>query len=254
MLAVSIVRAANAWPTALASLSTSAPLSLQIGGIVAIGLIGVTLTAVLVGLALGDVPRRLSSSSTLDDRRATELGIAGGFFAAVVAALAWALRTPVWARVPDVDGAGTFVPLLQAAIDPIPRLLMASAIILSTFLLVDQFTIAWTRRRTLGVMVLALVGLLAGGAPEGIHAGGYLAGSAITAAGLVLAYVALLRYDFTMVPLVLATMTAVGAVANGSGRAYPGALAGSLCAAVLSMAVGWWCFRALRKWGHSPLR
>jgi hypothetical protein len=254
MLTVSIAKAGNGWPTALAGFSTAAPLPLQIGGMIGIGLIGLTLASILVGLALGDVPRRLTSTSSLGDWHAAQLSVAGGFFAAAVAALAWALRTPVWARTPDVDGAGTLSPMLQAAIDPITSLLMASAVVLSALLLVDRLTAAWTRRRALGVIVLAVLGFLAGGAPAGIHAGGYFAGGAILAAAVVLAYSTLLRFDLTMVPLMLATMTAIGAVVRGIGRPYPGALAGSLCAALLAMAVGWWWFRTLRKWGHSGLR
>lgn len=254
MLAASIVKAANAWPTALAGFSTAAPLALQIGGMIGIGLIGLTLSSVLVGLALGDVPRRLTGSSTIGDQHAALLGVAGGFFAAAVGALAWALRTPVWARVPDLDGAGTLSPVLQAALDPITSVLMASAVVLSAFLLVDRLTTSWTRRRILGVIVLAVLGFLAGGTPAGLHAGGYFAGAAILAGAVVIAYATLLRFDLTIVPLMLATMTATGAVLRGIGRPYPGALAGSLCGALLAMAVGWWWFRTLRKWGHSPLR
>lgn len=257
MLVVAVARAANAWPTALASFTTAAPLRLQIAGVIGLGLVGVTLTAVLVGLALGAVPGRLSASGALGDRDAAQLGVAAGFFAAAVTALAWALRTPLWARAPDVDGAGTFLPILQAAIDPIPGMLVASAVVLSALLLVDRLTTSWTRRRFPGIVVLAVIGVLTGSVPAGSHAGGWFVGGLITAGGMVFAYATLLRFDLTMVPLVLATMTAVGAVATGTGRAYPGALAGSAGAAVLAMIVGWWWFRALRharKWGHSPVR
>jgi TRAP-type mannitol/chloroaromatic compound transport system permease large subunit len=63
----------------------------------------------------------------------------------------------------------------------------------------------------------------------------------------VFVYTTLLRFDLTMVPLVVATMTAVGAIATGIGRPYPGALPGSLGAAVVAMLVGWWWFQALRR-------
>jgi hypothetical protein len=42
-------------------------------------------------------------------------------------------------------------------------------------------------------------------------------------------------------------MTAVGTLARGAARAYPGALAGSVIGAVLALAFGWWCFGAVRK-------
>src|SRR4029079_15207570 len=53
VLAVSIVGLANSWPAVLAGLSTAAPLSLQLGGVVALGAIGLTILAAMVGLAIG---------------------------------------------------------------------------------------------------------------------------------------------------------------------------------------------------------
>jgi hypothetical protein len=246
-LTFSIAKAANNWPTTLAGLTTAAPLRLQIAGLIALGLVGVALSAGLVGLALGAVPRRLSDSASLDEREALRLGVAGGLFGAAVTAAAWGLRTPTWARVPDVDGAGTVFPMLQAAIDPIPSLLMALAVLIPALLLVDRLTDAWTRRRAAGFAVLAAFGGLAGGVPAGLHVGGWAAGALLAAAALVFVYTTLLRFDLTMVPLVVATMTTVGAVATGIGRPYPGALPGSLGAAVLAMLVGWWWFQALRR-------
>ena len=47
-------------------------------------------------------------------------------------------------------------------------------------------------------------------------------------AALILAYVTVLRFDLSMVPLAIGTMTAAGALARGVARAYPGALAGAV--------------------------
>ena len=52
LLLASLAAAANNWPTVLAALPTVAPLPLAIGGVVGIGLVGLTIMAVLVGLAL----------------------------------------------------------------------------------------------------------------------------------------------------------------------------------------------------------
>jgi hypothetical protein len=251
MLLASLAKAANGWPTVLARLTTAAPLRLQIAGVVALGLVGVTLSAGLVGLALGAVPRRVLRSGRLEARIAARLGVAAGLFVSALAAVAWALRTPPWGRMPDVDGAGTMFPTIQAAIDPIPSLLMQMAVALSLFLLVGRLTASWTRRRGVGILALALVGFLSGGAPEGVHLSGWVAGGLLTAAAMVFTYTALLRVDLTVVPVVLATMTAAGALASGIARPYPGALPGSVGAAALAMAAGWWWFRALRREGPS---
>ena len=127
---------------------------------------------------------------------------------------------------------------------------MASATLLSALLLVDWLTASWSRRRVPGVFVLAAVGLLGGGVPVGAHAGAWLTGGVLTALTLVAAYVTLLRFDLTIVPVVIATMTAAGALAAGRNQVYPGQLAGAFCAAALSLIIGWWWFRAFRRQRH----
>jgi hypothetical protein len=58
--------------------------------------------------------------------------------------------------------------------------------------------------------------------------------------------VTLLRFDVTLVPIAIGTMMVVGSIGRGLGRTYPGALIGSLLAAVVVAGLAWWCFRALR--------
>ena len=247
LLGASIVKAANGWPEVMARLTTAAPLRLQIAGVVALGLVSALLSAALVGLALGSVPRRLTASGKMEERGAAQLGVAAGLFVSVLGAVAWALRTPLWARVPDVAGAGTVFPALHAAIDPLPGLLVQFAVALSALLLIDRLTASWTRRHSAGIAALAIVGFLSGGVPAGGGLGGWAAGGVLMAGGVVFVYVTLLRLDLTIVPIGLATTAAVRALASGSGRSYPGALAGAMAAAILAMGLGWWWFRALRQ-------
>jgi len=76
---------------------------------------------------------------------------------------------------------------------------------------------------------------------------GWLMAMAALGATLILAYVTVLRFDLSMVPLAIGTMVAAGALARGVARAYPGALAGSVIGALLAFALGWWLFGAVRK-------
>jgi hypothetical protein len=50
-----------------------------------------------------------------------------------------------------------------------------------------------------------------------------------------------------MLPVVLATMTAVGGLTRGAAQPFDSALAGSILGAVFSAALGWWWFRLLRR-------
>ena len=93
MLVASIADAANGWPAVLASLQTALPLPLQILGVIGIGLVALTVTASLAGLAIGALPHRLANAGELADRDALRLGVAAGLFAAAVSFAAVALRT-----------------------------------------------------------------------------------------------------------------------------------------------------------------
>jgi hypothetical protein len=247
MLSVSIASAVNEWPTLLAALSTAQPLKLQLAALVGVGLVGLTMAAVLVGLVLGALPHRLAASAVMPRRDALTLGVAGGLVgAAVVAGSGW-LATPVWARHPDVGPLGTLVPIADAALNPIGGLLMRMAILITVLAVVDRITEGWTRRRVAGVVPLLLIGVLTAGAPQHDGVVAWLVPGALVGAGLTVGYIGLLRADLTMLPVVLATMTALAVLLRGSTRAFEGALAGSLLGAVLSAAVGWWWFCLLRR-------
>jgi hypothetical protein len=247
MLIVSATRSVNNYPTVLASLLTQAPLPLQILGVMGVGLVALTISAVLVGLVLGAIPRQLATAGALSDREALRLGVAVGIFGGAAAAGAALLRSPAWLRAPDVAAAGTVVPLLQSALDPITRVMMASALLLAATVTVDQLTAGWSRRRVAGGALLAIVGIAAAGVPQSVHLGGWALGALTIAAALVVAYVSVLRFDLTMVPLALGTMTAVGALVRAAERPYPGALIGIVAGAALAWVLGWWWFKALRR-------
>jgi len=247
MLLVSIARSVNNYPVVLAALQTALPLPLQIIGAVGIGLVGLAISAVLVGLVLGAVPHRLAPAARLPEGDALHLAIASGIFGAAAAAAAGALRSPAWANAPEVAAAGTVVPILQAALDPLTRVLMTSAILLPTLLTVDQFTSGWRRRRIAGAALLIVTGIAGAGVPESVHVLAWLGAALAIAAALIVAYVAVLRFDLSMVPLALATMVAMSTLLRGAERAYPGAVIGALLGAALTWALGWWWFNMLRR-------
>jgi hypothetical protein len=166
--------------------------------------------------------------------------------AAVVTAAAW-LATPPWARHPDVGALATFVPIAAVALDPIAGLLMRMAILITAIAVIDRITDGWTRRRVAGGVTLLALGLLAAGAPQNDGLIAWLVPGALVGAGLIAGYVWLLRADLTMLPVVLATMTAVGVLTRGAAQPFDSALAGSILGAVFSAALGWWWFRLLRR-------
>jgi len=243
---VSLASAANRWPSTLANLPTAVPLQLALIGIVGVGLVALILTSALTGLAMGALPRPIMSSGSLADGNALLLGAALGLFGAGVAGLATWLRVPAWADAPAVAPLGAFVPVMEVALGGLPGLLTRAAVVLTVLALVHVATAGWSRRRALGILVLAIVGFLSGGAPAGMHLGGWALGGALTAAALVAAYVLLLRADLTLVPLALGTMMAIGAIGRYVPQPFPGAAIGAGIDALVLLLCGWWLFRALR--------
>jgi membrane protease YdiL (CAAX protease family) len=246
MLVLSLVRLVNTWPTLLAAVPTATPMMLALIGIFGAGTVSLTLSAALVGLALGAVPHRLTMSSELPRTDALRLGIAVGLFGAAAAAMAGAVRSPAWAQVPHVENAGALVPLLQAAIEPALRVLMVTAVLLPTLLTVDHLTAGWRSRRVGGTLLLVLIGFAAIGIPSTTQISGWLIGVAAIAAALIAAYITVLRFDLSMLPIAVGTMTAAGALGRAIERAYPGALAGAVVGMVIALAAGWWLFTAIR--------
>jgi membrane protease YdiL (CAAX protease family) len=247
VLTASAVDIANGWPTVVAGLSTAVPLPIQLLGILAVGFIGLSLLAAVVGLAIGALPHRLAALGTMPDRDALHLGIAVGLFGAAAGVLAGWLRTPAWAQFPSVGSLGAVVPLLAEAIDPIVGFLTRMAVVTATLLTIDRITRSWTRRQAAGLFALGVVGFLSVGVPVSAHTGGWALAGIIIGVAFAIAYATLLRFDITLVPVALGTMMAVGTISRGAQRPFPGALPGSIVAALLIAVLAWWWFRALRR-------
>jgi len=238
---------ANSFPGLVANLPTVAPLQLQLLGVIAIAAVGLTLLAAMVGLAIGAMPHRLAGLGRLADKDAALLGVAAGLFGAAAGGAASAIRTPIWARPPSIDSAVAVVPILDVALDPLAGFLTATAVLLTAVIAMDRLTCGWTERRAVATLLLGLVGFLAVGVPAGSYAGGWAMAGLLMSAALVIVYVALLRFDPTLVPLALGTMAAVRALGLIVHGAFPGAAAGGALAAILVASFSWWWFRLLRR-------
>ncbi|HXW05872.1 MAG TPA: type II CAAX endopeptidase family protein [Vicinamibacterales bacterium] len=247
MLLVSAANGANGWPAIAAGLPTAQPFRLQVFAIIGLGAVGLTISALLVGLATGALPHRLAGQGSLPDRDALALGVAGGLFgAAGLSAAAW-LRTPPWAGAPDVSPLGTFFPILDVVLDPVPAFLMRTAIVLTLLASVTVLTAGWTKRRMVGSAMILAAGFLGAGTPSGVVLTGWLMAGALTAVALWVGYVFLLRADLSMVPIALGTMMAIASIGRGVQQPFPGALPAGAASAVVLAGLCWWWFRLLRR-------
>ncbi|HMC77399.1 MAG TPA: hypothetical protein VKH34_09705 [Vicinamibacterales bacterium] len=246
VLAASAIDLANGWPTIIGGLTTSAPLQLQLIGVIAVGFIGLALVASVIGLAVGGIPHRLAGLRVMPRRDTVRLGIAVGLFGAAAGAIAAWLKTPAWAQFPAVGALGSLVPMLAEALDPISGYLTRLAVLTATLLAIERITESWTRRRAAGLITIAVIGFLSVGVPAAGHVGGWALAGVLIAAALAGAYATVLRFDLTLVPVALGTMMAAGTILQALQRPFPGALAGSLLAAILTGLLAYWWLERLR--------
>lgn len=246
-LLASIATFVNRWPAMLASLSTSQPYVLQIGGLIGAGSVGLLIAAAVPSLIVGTLPLEIEEAARVSDRVAQRLGVVAGLIGAGVLVGAGWLRTPAWASAPDVAPLATTWPIVAVVLGPITTFLMRMALVAGVLAAMGRQTSGWTRRRPTGLIAIAAIGGTAVGAPMGSALGGWVAAVLVTAAALAVVAAWLLSLDLTMVPLALGVVGASEALLTGAARVYPGAMLDGIIAAVAVLGVAWWWFRALRR-------
>ena len=247
MLGTAVISFANSWPGLLAGFSTAQPLPLQLGGLVALGLVGIVLVAIMTGLVVGALPSRLASAERLPDRTAIRLGIAIGAVAIVVTGLSSRLLVPAWSRTPSVGEAGNFFPWLDMLIEPITNLPTTTAIVLTLLWLVDCVTAGWTRRRALGAAMFLGAGFAAAPPPMDARILGWVAMVIVMAAALTAAYALVLRADPMAVVAAIGTAGTLQLLSRTVDRTFAGETAGAIGGAVVTVLMTWWWWTVLRR-------
>jgi hypothetical protein len=234
---------ANGWPARLAGFSTAQPFPLQAAQL-AIGLlVGATLMPAVIALAAGSV--RMFPARVYARREAARIGISLGGLACGVLAVATALvragGEPVW---PSFAGAATIVPVAAPPLAAIFSFGARTVVVALVFSAADRISDGWSVHRAWAAALLVGTGLLLGAGAPGPHILPWAAAGLLVGLLLLAAYVFVFRWDLSPLPLSVATVVALGALAEGLARPYPGALAGSLLAVALVMVLAWRGFRS----------
>ena len=233
---------ANGWPARLAGFSTAQPFPLQAAQLAVGLLVGATLVPAVVALAGGGV--RLFSTGVYGRRDSARIGVGLGGVACGVLAVATALvragGEPVW---PSFAGAETILPVAAAPLAAIFSLGARTVVVALVFSAADRISDGWSVHRAWACALLVGTGLLLGAGAPGARVLPWAAAGLLVGLLLLAAYVLVFRWDLSPLPLSVAVVIAVGALAEGLARPYPGALAGSIIAAALVLVLGWRGFR-----------
>ncbi|MBK9117378.1 MAG: CPBP family intramembrane metalloprotease [Betaproteobacteria bacterium] len=239
-LAMSVVGAANNWPTVAMQLRTTEPIATQLTLTVLGTLAGGVVLALLVGLlaGVGAHYARAQVASRLAGRLPAWLaGVAAACATAGIAAALAALvpqTLPQWPDTKLVAGAWPWVGALTAGLAFVPAL----AVTLFLLAVVDRATVGWTRRIALAALVLVGIGValaIVAGRDAG-HA--LLQGGVEGLVALAMAWL-VLRYDLRAVPAFVATgiVLEAGRTAALAGTATAWALVA--LATVVTVAFAW---------------
>jgi membrane protease YdiL (CAAX protease family) len=245
LFGLNLISIINSWPSLVAQFSTAQPFKTQAFIFIAGGLIGVLFLAFALALVIGFVQKWRREQTLLATSQAFAWGPALGVLTAGVTALtvyfAPSLK-PTWAA---YDAAGTLLPFLEIALDPLSQFLTQGTMLLLVFTAMDRFTLGWTKRQALFSALLILVGLLMAGARSVETVPFWLLSGLAMGLILLLAYIFVLRFHLALVPLAAGAITVLAALKQGLYQAVPAALPGALIATVLISFVAFYWFKQL---------
>jgi hypothetical protein len=236
-----VLELVNSWPEVRSNFTTAEPWALQTLVFIGVGIVLILVTAAVPALILGFLDPWRRQGPSLEGRDCILLGLAVGAVAAGATAVADAFApslSPAW---PDYTPAGTYLPVLNAALSPFALFVQTTAAFLLFFAAVDRLSDGWKRRRILLFLVVLVFGLaLMGTRPIESLATWAVAGLAVGLA-LLAGYLFLVRYQLGLVPAAVGMAVALEVIRGGLCQAHSAALPGAVVAAVLitSASVYW---------------
>jgi hypothetical protein len=245
-LFIRLISVINSWPELQYGFRTSEPFKNQLLIFGLGSLVGTLVVSATVALAIGLIhywnEKYSLSSAQLHPVYGVFLGSAFAGFGAALGALSPTLA-PNWA---SYSAAGAYLPLLETALGPVLSYVSEVTVILLVVVSVTLFTGRFRNRKSLGIAILIVLGLVVA-ASAGVSAiWAWLLAGILLGLLLLVAYHFIISHQVSLVLPTVATMIIFGLVREATFAAYPGAVAGSLLAVLLVGGVAFYWFRSLR--------
>ncbi len=235
----------NGWPSLMAQFSTDQPLKFQTLIFAGSGVIAALLTSVAFALVIGLAQSWKKPQAQIETAKALSWGFALGISIAGLLALAGFLAPPLQPHWAQYSSAGNYLPLLDASLDPVGRFIMQTALLLLVVVAVDRFTGGWTRRKELFSALIILLGMILAGARSVETLPIWLMSGPLMGVLLLLAYIFVLRFNLTLVPLAVSVLILLGEVKQGIAQPIPAALPGAIIAIVLTVLLAFFWHKKL---------
>jgi len=225
----------NQWPEIQAGLSTAEPLSNQLMVIVAGGLVGALLQAVLFALILGYLARTKPEEVTTGVWEGWMRGAAVGLSVAGCTALFARLLAPSLApEFANQSHAGTWLPWLSGLVGGVNIFVTSTATVLLVFAVLCKLPAAGALKSKRLILLFVVFGLVVTGMDEIETLTYWLASGFLLGVLLWLAFAYVFRTQLSIVPTAVASVLILGAVIQTAYLAFPSTL---LCGVAESAAI-----------------
>jgi len=241
LVGIKLVSFINTWPSLSARFSTTQPLELQTLTSIGSGLLNILVTAAAPALVIGFVRHLRPGAVSAARNHLLVLGLSLG---AILAGLmlwmdGWtATPTPPWSYYAP---AGAYVPLFEVAFPPIVQFVLRTEFLVLVFGTLDRLSNRWTRRRTLTVLALFVLGLALGALNPNRDIMSWLIQGTVIGTALIAGYTLLIRFEPAVIPLAVGMFHTLSVMEQGLHKAFTAALPGAGLAAILIiwMAIVW---------------
>jgi hypothetical protein len=247
LLVLGVIGVANSWPVITSTFSTAQPYQLQAAVGAAGSLMAMLVMAIGIALNIGFVHRWLPAQPGEGRVGSLAAGVGLGAVVAGLLALGSGIGTAPEPTLGPYQTAGAVMPLVDAALDPISSWISMSTLMLLVLGLVHSLGRAWSRLRVPLAALTLLFGLILAGSSGAESVVRWLGTGLAVGVLLLVGYVLVLRFHMALVPVAVAAVTMLGALRQGVMGVFPGAVAGSVVAAVLvGVLAYYWLVRLTR--------
>jgi hypothetical protein len=217
---ISIIDITNGWSNIVASFNTSLPFQDQLLQVVSASFITIFVKSFFYAATLTFV---LSQKTThmLSFSSSVSIGISIGLFVTGLlqgAQLLIPINMPLW---PAYDALMYTIPILASCLNAISYYLQITTIFSLLFILINTATEQWRKNKIFFTLIAALCGMALLSLPSFKMLPFWIAIGGFIGYVLLALYTYILRYDYSLIPIVTATYVVLLCIQQGIFNAYP---------------------------------
>lgn len=233
LLGVNIISIINDWPGTVAGFSTAEPFSNQALMAIILPLVAYLFLSGGLALVAGLLQTWKRQQAGMKTSAVILLGIAVGAILSGLEALLSQFApaiSPLWAKYAPLE---TYLPILSAGLEPLVQYVLMAAIFMLIFIVADNLTAGWQRKKILAVALLLLLGLVSSGVDAVLSVPFWLLSGLVMGIVYLLLYLFVLRFQLAIIPIAFAVTIMLSELKQGIMNAFPAALPGAILAMIV---------------------